>query len=40
MIEAMLKDTKQIHPCAGYLDGHYEHKDVVSGVPVALGAKV
>jgi len=38
MVEAMLKDTKQIHPCAVYLDGHYGYRDVVSGVPVALGA--
>jgi malate dehydrogenase len=38
MVEAILKDTKQIHPCAVYLDGHYGHSDVVSGVPIALGA--
>jgi malate dehydrogenase len=38
MVEAILKDTRQIHPCAVYLDGHYGHYDVVSGVPVALGA--
>lgn len=38
MIEAMLKDTKQIHPCAVYLDGEYGYHDVVSGVPVMLGA--
>ncbi len=38
MVEAILKDTKQIHPCAVYLDGHYGYRDVVSGVPVALGA--
>ncbi|SHO81175.1 Malate dehydrogenase [hydrothermal vent metagenome] len=38
MVEAILKDTKQIHSCAVYLDGHYGHSDVVSGVPVALGA--
>ncbi len=38
MVEAILKDTKQIHPCAIYLDGHYGYSDVVSGVPVALGA--
>jgi malate dehydrogenase len=38
MVEAMLKDTKQIHSCAVYLDGHYGYSDVVSGVPVALGA--
>ncbi len=39
MVEAILKDTKQIHPCAVYLDGEYGFKDVVSGVPVMLGAK-
>jgi len=38
MVEAILKDTKQIHPCAVYLDGHYGYNDVVSGVPIALGA--
>lgn len=38
MIEAILKDTKQIHPCAVYLDGEYGYSDVVSGVPVMLGA--
>ena len=34
MVEAILKDTKQIHPCAVYLEGEY----VVSGVPVMIGA--
>jgi malate dehydrogenase len=38
MVEAILKDTKQIHPCAIYLDGEYGYSDVVSGVPIALGA--
>ena len=38
MVEAILKDTKQIHPCAVYLEGEYGYKDVVSGVPVMLGA--
>jgi len=38
MVEAILRDTKQIHSCAVYLDGHYGYSDVVSGVPVALGA--
>jgi len=38
MVEAILKDTKQIHPCAVYLDGEYGYSDVVSGVPLALGA--
>ena len=38
MVEAILKDTKQIHPCAVLLDGEYGYDDVVSGVPVMLGA--
>ena len=38
MVDAILKDTKQIHPCAVYLDGEYGYHDVVSGVPVMLGA--
>ena len=38
MVEAILKDTKQIHPCAVYLDGEYGYRNVVSGVPVMLGA--
>ena len=38
MVEAILKDTKQIYPCAVYLDGEYGYSDVVSGVPVSIGA--
>lgn len=38
MVEAILKDTKQIHPCAVYLEGEYGYNDVVSGVPVMIGA--
>jgi malate dehydrogenase len=38
MVEAILKDTKQIHPCAILLEGEYGHHDVVSGVPIVLGA--
>lgn len=38
MVEAILKDTKQIHPCAVYLEGEYGFNDVVSGVPVMIGA--
>ncbi|MGB3962859.1 MAG: malate dehydrogenase, partial [Sulfurimonas sp.] len=30
--------TKQIHPCAVFLEGEYGHDNVVSGVPVMLGA--
>lgn len=38
MVEAVLTDTKQIYPCAVMLDGEYGYKDVVSGVPVMIGA--
>jgi malate dehydrogenase len=38
MVEAILKDTKQIHACAVYLEGEYGYSGVVSGVPVMLGA--
>lgn len=38
MVEAILKDTKQIHACAVYLEGEYGYDDVVSGVPVMIGA--
>lgn len=37
MVEAILKDTKQIYPCAAYLEGEYGYNDIVSGVPVMLG---
>jgi malate dehydrogenase len=38
MVEAILNNTKQIFPCAVLLEGEYGYKDVVSGIPVALGA--
>lgn len=38
MVEAILKDTKQIHPCAIALEGEYGYNNVVSGVPLVLGA--
>ena len=38
MAEAVLSDTKQIYPCAVMLDGEYGYTDVVSGVPVMIGA--
>jgi malate dehydrogenase len=38
MCEAILKDAKQIYPCAAYLNGQYGYKDVYSGVPIVLGA--
>ena len=37
MVEAILRDSKQIFPCAALLDGEYGVKNVVNGVPVMLG---
>jgi len=38
MCEAILKDAKQIYPCAAYLQGQYGYNEVYSGVPIVLGA--
>ena len=38
MVEAVLSDKKQIYPCAVMLSGEYGYTDVVSGVPVMIGA--
>lgn len=38
MVEAILKNTHQIHPCAVYLEGEYGYTDVVNGVPIQIGA--
>jgi len=38
MVDAILKDTKQIHSCAIMLKGEYGYSDMVSGVPVMIGA--
>ena len=38
MVDAILRDTKQIHPCAIMLDGEYGYSNVVSGVPIMIGA--
>jgi malate dehydrogenase len=38
MVDAILRDTKQIHPTAVMLDGEYGYENVVSGVPTMLGA--
>lgn len=38
MVEAILKDTKQIHSCAVMLNGEYGYNNIVSGVPVMIGA--
>ena len=37
MAEAYLKNTKQVLPCAAFLDGQYGFKDVYAGVPVVIG---
>ncbi len=37
MVEAILKDSKKIYPCATLLEGEYGQNDVVNGVPVMLG---
>ena len=38
MVDAILKDTKQIHSCAVMLKGEYGYSDIVSGVPAMIGA--
>jgi malate dehydrogenase len=38
MVEAILKDTKQIHSCAVMLDGEYGYDNIVSGVPTMIGS--
>jgi len=38
MVDAILKDMNQIHSCAVSLDGEYGYQDIVSGVPVMIGA--
>jgi malate dehydrogenase len=37
MVDAILKDTNQIHSCAMMLQGEYGYSDIVSGVPVMIG---
>ncbi len=37
MAEAIMRDTKEILPCAAYLNGEYGITDGVIGVPVKLG---
>jgi len=38
MVDAILKDTNQIHSCAIMMKGEYGYSDIVSGVPVMIGA--
>ena len=37
MAEAYLKNTKQILPCAAFLNGQYGFKEIYPGVPVVIG---
>ena len=39
MAESYLKDLKKELPCAAYLDGEYNVKDLYVGVPVIIGKK-
>jgi len=38
IVDAILKDTNQIHSCAVMLEGDYGYSGIVSGVPVMIGA--
>ena len=38
MVDAILKDTNQIHSCAVALEGEYGYSNIVGGVPVMIGA--
>ena len=38
MVEALVRDTKEVIPTSAYLDGHYGVKDVYTVVPCVLGA--
>jgi len=39
MAESYLKDLKKQLPCAAYLNGEYDTKDLYAGVPVIIGSK-
>jgi len=38
MVDAIIHDSKEVMTCATHLDGEYDIKDAVIGVPVSLGA--
>ena len=38
MAESYLKDLKKQLPCAVYLNGEYETKNIYAGVPVIIGS--
>ncbi len=37
IVEAVVRDRKQVIPVATYLDGEYGHSDVTIGVPAVIG---
>lgn len=37
MVEAVIRDTKQVIPVATYLDGEYGHSGITIGVPAVIG---
>src|SRR6202521_151784 len=39
MAESFLKDKKRVLPCAAWLNGEYDIKDLYVGVPAVIGAK-
>jgi malate dehydrogenase len=39
MAESFLKDKKRVLPCAAWLNGEYDVKDLYVGVPVVIGAR-
>ena len=39
MAESYLKDLKKQLPCAAYLNGEYDTRDLYAGVPVVIGSK-
>jgi malate dehydrogenase len=39
MAESYLKDKKRVLPCAAWLNGEYDVKDLYVGVPVVIGSK-
>ena len=39
MVESIVKDKKNVLPCAAYLEGEYGINGLFVGVPVKLGAK-
>ncbi len=39
MAESYLRDKKRVLPCAAYLNGEYDVKDMYVGVPVVIGSQ-